>query len=74
MMGDMARQERRFVIVTPHQSVGRPGTEVTASQLNMTDEQLDDWVDAGHAREIHVNTGPAPASVSKVTRSSSSKG
>lgn len=70
----MARQERRFVIVTPHQSIGRPGTEVTASQLNMTDEQLDDWVDAGHAREIHVRVGPAPSAVSKVTRTSKSDG
>lgn len=67
MMGDMAAKERRFVIVTPHQSVGPPGTEVLASQLGMNDEKLDEWVDAGHATEIHARpTTSAP--VTKVTR------
>lgn len=62
----MAAQERQFVIVTPHQSVGSPGTTVFASRLGMSDEQLDDWVDAGHATEIHQRRQTAP--VTKVSR------
>ena len=69
MMVDMAKSERRFIIVTPHQSVGKPGTVVTASQLHMSDEKLDEWVDAGHGQEIDVRTTAAPPSpITKVTR------
>jgi hypothetical protein len=70
MMDVMAQQERQFVIVTPHQSVGKPGTRVGASRLGMTDEQLDDWVDAGHATEIHTRPPVTAPPVTKVTRSS----
>lgn len=64
----MAETERRFIIRTPYQSVGRPGTEVGASRLGMTDEQLDEWVDAGHATEVFRTKAAKPAS--KVTKAS----
>lgn len=65
----MAKSQRRFVIVTPHQSVGVPGTEVTSQRLGMNDEQLDDWVDAGHATEIFTQQPKRSSDpVSKVTR------
>lgn len=69
----MAQQERRFVIVTPHQSVGPPGTEVGASRLGMNDEKLDEWVDAGHATEIHPARVQTSPEVTKVTRSATAK-
>ena len=43
---------RRFVITNPNLSAGRPGEIVDASQLNMGDDKLDDFVDAGFAAEI----------------------
>jgi hypothetical protein len=45
--------QRRFVIVTPGLSHGKPGTIVTGAELYMTDEKLDEFVDAGHATELH---------------------
>lgn len=75
MMDDMARTERRFIIVTPRQSVGPPGTEVPASRLHMTDEQLDAYVDAGHATEVFRQSQVAAAKdVTKVTRANESTG
>ena len=44
---------RRFVITNPNLSVGRSGDIVTASQLNMDDDKLDEFVDAGYAMELH---------------------
>lgn len=72
MMDDMAKPERRFIIVTPHQSVGPPGTEVPASRLHMDDEQLDAYVDAGHATEVFRQRPSAAKDVTKVTRSNES--
>jgi hypothetical protein len=58
---------RKFVIVSPGLSVGKPGTRVTAAQLHMTDEKLDQFVDVGHAVEIHE----APPRTSTAQRASS---
>lgn len=43
---------RRFVVMNPNLSVGRQGDVVTADQLKMTDDQLDQWVAAHHGIEI----------------------
>ena len=48
---------RTFVIQSPGLSVGRPGAVVTAVQLRMDDDKLDQFVEAGYAIEIH---GPKP--------------
>lgn len=55
------------MIVSPGLSVGKPGTRVTAAQLHMTDEKLDQFVDVGHAVEIHE----APPRTSTAQRASS---
>lgn len=44
---------RRFVIIRPSLSAGRPGDVVTADQLHMTDDKLDEFVKIGYATEIH---------------------
>jgi hypothetical protein len=59
---------RKFVIVSPGLSVGKPGTHVTADRLNMNDEQLDQFCDVGHAVEIHT---PRPPRTSAASRSKS---
>ena len=47
---------REFIITNPNLSVGRPGDIVTADQLRMTDDKLDDFVAAGHALSlIHIS-------------------
>jgi hypothetical protein len=43
---------RRFIVMNPNLSVGRPGDVVTAAQLNMSDDKLDEWVAANHGIEI----------------------
>jgi hypothetical protein len=43
---------RRFIVMNPNLSVGRQGDIVTADQLKMTDDKLDEWVAANHGIEI----------------------
>lgn len=43
---------REFIITNPNLSVGRPGDIVTADQLRMTDDKLDEWVAAGFGMEV----------------------
>jgi hypothetical protein len=47
---------RTFIIVSPGLSAGKPGTVVTAAQLHMDDEKLDQFIDVGHAVEIQPET------------------
>lgn len=42
------------MITTPGLSAGKPGATVSAADLQMDDDQLDAFVEAGHAIEIHV--------------------
>lgn len=53
---------RQFIVTNPNLSVGRPGDIVTAEQLRMTDEKLDDWVEAGYGVEIELHTAAPNAS------------
>lgn len=50
---------RRFVVMNPNLSVGRQGDVVTADQLKMTDDKLDEWVAAHHGIEIDETPPPA---------------
>jgi hypothetical protein len=43
---------RRFIITNPNLSVGRSGDIVTADELKMSDDKLDEWVEAGYGLEI----------------------
>lgn len=43
---------RRFIVMNPNLSVGRQGDIVTADELKMSDEKLDEWVAANHGIEI----------------------
>lgn len=58
---------RSFVITRPGLSVGPVGIIVTADELVMNDDQLDAFVEAGYAVEVHehprapVAAAPAPA-------------
>lgn len=52
---------RSFVIVSPGLSAGRPGQHVTADRLRMDDDQLDAFVEAGHAIEIYGDGDSRPA-------------
>ena len=49
---------REFIITNPNLSVGRPGDIVTADQLKMADDKLDDFVAAGHAIEVGAIANP----------------
>lgn len=51
---------RSFVIVSPGLSAGRQGQHVTAARLRMDDDQLDAFVEAGHAIEIFDDDHPRP--------------
>ena len=52
---------RRFIVINPNLSVGKPGDIVTADQLQMSDDKLDAWADAGHGIEVVTATaGPNP--------------
>lgn len=44
---------RIFVITRPGLSVGPAGSTVSAATLQMDDDQLDAFVEAGYACEIH---------------------
>ena len=43
---------REFIVTNPNLSVGKPGDIVTAEQLKMSDDKLDEFVAAGHAVEV----------------------
>jgi len=47
---------RRFVVTNPNLSVGKSGSIVDADELNMNDDQLDAWCDAGYAMELYDDT------------------
>lgn len=49
---------RRFIITNPNLSAGRPGDVVTADELNMSDDKLDEWVKAGLGMEIQQQKSP----------------
>ena len=52
---------REFIVTNPNLSVGKPGDVVTAEQLRMSDEKLDEWVHAGHGVEMFtVPDDPEP--------------
>jgi hypothetical protein len=58
---------RRFIITNPNLSVGKPGDEVTAAQLRMTDEKLDEFVAIGYAVEVEAeDAAPEPVSAEAV--------
>lgn len=68
---------RKFVILTPGLSVGRPRTTVTQAQLRMSDDKLDEFLQAGHAIEIHedqqewqqpVDTSGAETTLAELTK------
>lgn len=50
---------RIFIITSPGLSVGRPGQRRTDEQLGMTDDQIDQFCEAGHAVEVYGTEGPA---------------
>lgn len=59
---------RRFIVINPNLSVGKAGEVVTADQLNMSDDKLDAWVDAGHGIEVVTATAaPSPPVISHST-------
>ena len=49
---------REFIVTNPNLSVGKPGDIVTAEQLNMSDDKLDEFVAAGHAVEVGEIANP----------------
>jgi hypothetical protein len=59
---------RRFIVTNPNLSVGRPGDIVTSDELKMSDDKLDEWVDAGHGIEVVTATAePSPPVISHST-------
>ncbi len=49
---------REFIITNPNLAVGSPGDIVTADQLKMTDDKLDEFVAAGYAVEVGAVANP----------------
>jgi hypothetical protein len=46
---------RQFVIVVPGLTLGPPGTYLNADEMHMDDDQLDAFVEARYATEIHTD-------------------
>lgn len=51
---------RRIVVTTPGLSVGKQGAVLTAEQLGMDDDKIDEFIEAGYGTELFGGQDPAP--------------